>query len=426
MFARVLIALGVTGALLGATTAAAIPASRPAAKVTISYWTYQGELSQPGLSQIVAGFEKKYPHVHVNTDIIQNASFFTKLSAAFAGNAAPDTFDIDVGDFPAYATNNEIMPLSKVASSSELNQIKSQFTRAALRGFSYKGRPEGLPQDFADTFLFYNKTLFRKAHVAYPTLHWSWKNELAAAKKLTNKSKGVYGIWEPVQFYEFYKVLHEAGGHFFTRNGKMGFDNKAGLNAINWLVDKTNKYHVMPSAAETGGLTDTQMLCDGKVAMDITGDWGFSSFASTCPKLNYNIQVEGGDVTHGTHYFADAVVINAHDSHAKAEAAYEFDKYYTTSALAATTRVKLYQQLLPLKNTKYEASYLKQRPPANRRAVFQALKWAVAQPILGTGVSESQMSNDVSTDLANVQDGTMSPQKVLNAMKSQIDSLPRH
>ena len=317
-------------------------------------------------------------------------------------------------------------PLSKVASSSQLRQIKSLFTHAALSGFSYKGQPEGLPQDFADTFLFYNASLFKKAHISPPSLTWTWKDELAAAKKLTNKSKGVYGIWEPVQFYEFYKVLHEAGGHFFTSKDKMAFDNKAGLNAINWLVDKTNKYHVMPTAAETGGLSDTDMLCDGKVAMDITGDWAFSSLASECPKLNYNIQVEGGDVTHGTHYFADAVVINAHDSHAKAEAAYDFDKYYTTSALAASVHTSMYQFLLPLKNTKYEAPYLKQRPPADRKAVFQALKWAVPQPIIGTGVSESEMSNDVTNDLGNVQDGTMTPQQALNDMKTKIDSLPLH
>ena len=420
MFARLLVVLGVSGAMLAANTAAAFPASRPAATTTISYWTYQGELSTSGLSKIVAGFEKKYPNIRVNTDIIPNANFFTKLSTAFAGNAAPDTFDMDYGDFVQYAANKELMPLRKVASSSELKQLKSTFYPRAMTAFGYRGQQEGLPQDFADTFLFYNVDMFKKAGVSFPTLKWKWSNELAAAKKLTDASKGVYGIWEPVQFYEFYKVLHEAGGHFFTSNNKMDFDNSAGLKTINWLVNKTNKYHVMPTQAETGGLSDTDMLCDGKIAMDITGDWEFSSLASECPKLHYNIQVEAGNVTHGTHYFADAVVINAHDSHAKAEAAYAFDKYYTTSTLAATTRVNLYQQLLPLQNKKLEASYLKQRPPADRSAVFTALKWAVAQPII---VDENQLTSVVSTDLANVQDGSMSPQAALNDMKSQIDKL---
>ena len=60
MFARVLVALGITGAMLAANTAAAMPASRPAAKtITISYWTYQGELSQSGLGEIVAGSRRR-------------------------------------------------------------------------------------------------------------------------------------------------------------------------------------------------------------------------------------------------------------------------------------------------------------------------------------------------------------------------------
>ena len=41
--------------------------------------------------------------------------------------------------------------------------------------------------------LFYNKTLFDAAGVAYPTADWSWDDFRAAAKKLTNPAKNVYG-----------------------------------------------------------------------------------------------------------------------------------------------------------------------------------------------------------------------------------------
>ena len=63
---------------------------------------------------------------------------------------------------------------------------------------------------------------------------------MVAAKKLTGN--GVYGDYEPVQFYEFYKVLAQAGGQFLNKAGTaVAFDTAAGLRAVNWLVGKSHR-----------------------------------------------------------------------------------------------------------------------------------------------------------------------------------------
>jgi multiple sugar transport system substrate-binding protein len=290
------------------------------------------------------------------------------------------------------------------------------FYPRALGAFGLHGKQYGLPETFSDVLLFYNKELFDKAHLSYPSSKWTWSDELKAAQTLTDSGQGVYGFYEPIQFYEFYKVLYQAGGQFLDKKGKVAFNNAKGLTAINWLVDKVNKYHIMPTAAQMGGLSDGDMFMAGKLGMDITGIWEFSTYAKS--KIHWDVQVEPGDVRKGTHYFANAIAISAHTHDAKA--AYEWVKYYTTSALSSHVRISSSWELPAVTSKSLVGEYLKQRPPANRTAVFNALKNPVLPPVI---TDETQMQDVVSNDLAKVEDGSLTPQQALDDMTSQINKL---
>jgi multiple sugar transport system substrate-binding protein len=413
MSRRFMLAVGLVVVMLAANTAVALPAAPHAKTTNISFMTFDAVPAHIGdLNKIIKGFEKSHPTIHVNVIPVAYASYFTKLATLVAGGQTPDTFELDYQDFVQYAAKGTLMPLSKVAPKAKYASV---FYPRALGAFALHKKQYGLPETFSDVLLFYNQDLFKKAHVAYPSLGWKWANELSAAKKLT---KGhVYGLYEPVQFFEFYKVLHQAGGQFFDKHGKVAFDNSKGLTTVNWLVNKINKYHVTPTAAQMGGLSDGDMFCSGKLAMDITGIWMFPTFAA-CHGLHWDVQVEPGNVAKGTHYFANAIAISAHSKAGKA--AYQWMNYYTTSALSASVRIKSSWELPAVQKKSLVSAYLKQRPPAHRSVVFQALKWPVLPPVI---TDESQMQSVVSNDLAKVEDGSMSPKAALNDMKTQINKL---
>ena len=56
--------------------------------------------------------------------------------------------------------------------------------------------------------------------MAYPTADWTWKDEQAAAEKMTDAAAGVFGDYQPISYNEFYKALAPAGGsrHYFAAN----------------------------------------------------------------------------------------------------------------------------------------------------------------------------------------------------------------
>jgi multiple sugar transport system substrate-binding protein len=408
---QIISSLAAAGLVLCPTVTAHV--SRAASTTTITFMNFTSTPTNvKDLNTIIAGFEAANPTIRVNVITVAYAQYFTKLQAAVAGGNAPDTFELDYQDFLTYASQGTLLALNTVAPARDYAGV---YYPRALGAFRSGGVQYGLPESFSDVLLFYNKDLFDKAHLSYPTAAWTWEDELAAAKKLTGN--GVFGDYEPVQFFEFYKVLAQAGGHFFSKDGKsVAFNTPAGLTAIHWLVDKANVSHVMPTTAQMGGLSDGDMFKAGKLAMDRTGIWMFGDFATST--IHWDVVLEPGDVQKAHHFFANAVVIAAHSKNAAA--AYKWLKYLTSSALAANTRIAASWELPAVTNPALVRRYLKETPPANRKAVFDALNTLVLPPTIA---KQNQMQDAITNDLQKVQDGTLSAQAALTDMAAKVNAL---
>ncbi|GAC1396540.1 MAG: sugar ABC transporter substrate-binding protein [Chloroflexota bacterium] len=415
MFKRLVTALGLAAFLFGADLAGTQPTAIQAASTTISFMTFSASPDHlKDLDKIRQVFERTNPRIHIKVIPVAYDQYFTKLQVAVAGNNAPDTFELNYENFVSYSSKNTLLDLAKVAP-------KARYARAfyarALGAFRAHGKQYGLPESFSDVLLFYNKDLFNQAHLKYPSATWHWSDELKAAQKLTDTSRGVYGDFEPVQFFEFYKVLAQAGGTFFNKSHtRVAFNSAAGLRAVQWLVDKTRSYHVMPSPAQMGGLSDGDMFKAGKLAMLRTGIWMFPDFSKA--GIHWDVQLEPSYKRRAHHYFANAVVISAKTHNAKA--AYKWLRFLTTSATMANVRISSSWELPALKSKKLVAAYLHQTPPQHRSVVFSALNSPVLPPVIA---SESQMQDIITKDLQQVLDGSLSSKAALSDMASKVNSL---
>jgi multiple sugar transport system substrate-binding protein len=59
--------------------------------------------------------------------------------------------------------------------------------------YTFEDTVYGIPRDFDTIALFYNKDLFDKAGVEYPTADWTWDDLRAAAEKLTTEDGSQWG-----------------------------------------------------------------------------------------------------------------------------------------------------------------------------------------------------------------------------------------
>src|ERR1700709_2596821 len=159
------------------------------AKVTLTMWSGQTESAEKILQKLVARYEKLHPNVKINLSpgASSTEELLQKLSAAFAGNDYPD-ISYAFGSWASQLeASGRTLDITKQVSAP--SEKWSEFTGAARATAQPTGKKTiGFPAVVDNISLLYNKTVFDKAGVAYPTADWTWDDFRAAAKKLTDAS----------------------------------------------------------------------------------------------------------------------------------------------------------------------------------------------------------------------------------------------
>jgi multiple sugar transport system substrate-binding protein len=383
--------------------------------VKLTYFTFSAAPDHlTDLNTIIQAFHSQHSNITIDVQTASYNDYFTKLQTAIAGGTAPDTFELNYENFVSYSSAGSLLDLSGQASSDSGFKSSVYYPRA-YGVFNQNGKQYGLPESFSDVLLFYNKDLFDAAGVSYPTTDWTWSDELTAAQKLTNASKGVWGDFQPIQFFEFYKVLAQNGGKFFSSDKKHStFNDQAGVDAATWLVSKVGK--VMPTDAQLGGQNDEALFKAGKLAIWHAGIWEFAAMKSV--PFKWDIQLEPGKVTKAHHFFANSVVASSKTSH-KTEA-WQWLRFLTSSTDAVKTRLAASWELPAVADQSLFSTYLSQTPPANRAAVFKALDNIVVPPVIE---QESKMQDVVSKSLEKAKLGQESVKQALDEAAQKVDAL---
>jgi multiple sugar transport system substrate-binding protein len=409
----------VTASALAAATALALTAcgqgsatapKTEAGKTTVTYMNFSASGGHEGdLNKIVKAFEADNPDIKVKVETIPYDSYFTKLQTALAGGTAGDSFELNYENFVTYAENGSLATLSDVDSSA--------YKPSLLDAYNHDGTQYGLPESFSDVVLFFNKDLFDKAGVAIPTSDWTWADEQAAAERLSNAKLGVWGDYQPISFFEFYKALAQSGGSFFNEDGTAAaFNSPEGVEAANWLVGKSGK--TMPTEAQGAGTPDfdTNLFKTGKLAMWHSGIWMFSTLEDA--KINWDVAVEPGNTQKASAMFANGVVVNAASEHQ--EAAQKWLSYLTGSSMAAQTRLASSWELPPVADESLLAPYLNQPKPANRAAVTEALDAVALPPVIAR---EAELQDAITKELGNAAAGRKSVEQALADAEKAVNAL---
>lgn len=379
--------------------------------VTITYSNFiSNGGNEDNLKTIVEAFEKDNPDITVDVQTAAYADYFTKLQTDLAAGTEADVFDVDAGSFANIQANGVLSEMTGVDD--------SKYRTSVLDSYKVDGKQYGLPTSFSNVVLFYNKDLFDAAGVDYPTTDWTWADEKAAAEKLTNKDAGVWGDYQPISYYEYYKAVQQAGGTFLNDdNSASDFNSDAGKKAADWIAGKSGT--VMPTAADGAGTADfdTNLFKEGKLAMWHTGIW-MISLVGDLP-FGWDIAVEPGDTQKASATFSNAVVISKNSKHQ--EAAQKWADYLTSSKTMVDTRLSAGWELPPVADDSLLQPYLEKTPPANRQAVFDSLEHIAVAPQLGTNAQ--QIQDDVTNSLGEIAAGRATTGDAIPALATQVDGL---
>ncbi len=385
--------------------------------VTIDYMTFSAAPNYiSDLEATIAAFEQSHPGIHVKYQTASWDAYFTKLQTMVASHKAPDAFELNYENFVTYASRGALADLDPLIAADK-SFDPAIYNQRALDIFKEKGKQYGLVESFSNVVLFYNKDLFDAAGVAYPEPSWTWTDELAAAEKLTDPAKGVWGDYAPIQFWEFYKTIAQNGGSILSPDKKtVTIDSPQNVETLTWMIDKVNKYHVSPSEAQMGGQKSEDLFMAGKLAMVRTGIWLLGSFQEA--PFNWDIALEPGKTQKAHHFFANAAAISANSAHK--QAAYEWIKFLTSSREAVEIRIKAGWELPAVSDPSYLKAYLDQPVPEHREVIFQALDTAVVPPVIGNW---NQLTDVVGKELDQARLGRKTPAQALKDAKTAIEAL---
>ena len=385
-------------------------------KTTLTYFTFSAAPDHmKDIEQMVAAFEAANPDITVKVETAPFDQYFTKLQTLIAGGTPPDAFELNYENFVSYASKGVLKDLTALAAADP--GAVDRFYPMAYQAFSLDGKQYGLPESFSNVVLYYNKDLFDAAGVDYPAPEWTWKEELAAAQKLTNADAGVWGEFSPVQFWEFYKTVAQNGCSVLSADRTEVTINQPGcVEALTWMIDKINKYHISPTDAEMAGVSDGDLFKQGKLAMLRTGIWMFSGFKDA--PFTWDIALEPGNTQKAHHFFSNGVAVSANTPNP--EAAWKWAQFFTGSPEAAKIRVASSWELPALNDQTLFDEWLAQEPPASREVVFQALDSLVTPPVIE---KQSQMQDAVNLLLEQAKNGSITPQAALDQAKTEIEAL---
>ncbi len=384
--------------------------------VELTFFTFSAAPEHlDSLDEMIAAFEAANPGITVKVETAPFDQYFTKLQTLVAGGTAPDVYELNYENFVSYASKGILANLDDLASADP--GFVDRFYPRAYEAFSLDGVQHGLPESFSNVVLFYNKDLFDAAGLDYPTAEWTWKEELAAAQKLTDPATGVWGSYSPVQFWEFYKTAAQSGCGVFNADRTQVTINEPGcVESLTWMVDKINNYKIAPTDADMAGVSDGDLFKQGKIAMWRTGIWMFAGMADA--PFAWDIALEPGNTQKAHHFFANGVVLA--DSGAHKDAAWEWAKFFTSDPEAAKIRVAANWELPALNDQSLFDAWLAITPPASRNVVFEALDTLVTPPVIE---QQAQMQDAVNKLLEQAKLGTITPQEALDQAKVEIEAL---
>lgn len=378
---------------------------------TVRYFTFSAAPDYlEELDEIIAAFQAENPSIAIEVATAPYADYFTLLEADFVGGDAPDVFELNYENFVSYAANDVLLDLSMYVNA------EAPYYPRALEAFQADGTQYALPETFSTVLLFYNADLFDEAGVEYPTADWTWDDAIVAGEAISALGDDIWGLYSPIQFWEFYKKAGQNNCQFFNEDmTESTINSEECVTSLETMISFMDN-DVMPDPIEEAGISNEEMFINGQLGMVVTGIWMFGAFEDV--DFAWDIELEPGMAQHGHHFFANGVAI-AQDTEVP-EAATAWAEFLTASETAATVRVDAGWELPALDEPAYFEAYLAKDNPANRAAVFQALESPVTPPVIER---QNEMTDIINETLSAVAIGDMDAQTALDLLKAELDDL---
>ncbi len=260
------------------------------ATIRFAFWVPEQEAA---LKQSIAEFNKVYPNIKVECELTQWNQYWTKLQTELAGGTAPDVFMNQTFYFLTLQDSNAAEPLNEYIEKDNVDM--SQHNQKVIDIYTKDDNLYVMPQDWDSECVIYNKDLFDKYGIDYPTeLDWNpidGGSFTETAQKLTVDKNGRNAL-DPdfdasnIDTYGF--LTNNSNNCFYWNFMYMNggdidkYDDPKNIETMNWAQELITKYKVSPEVSQVSSMGVDSMFATGSVGMYTMGNWVLKTLEETC------------------------------------------------------------------------------------------------------------------------------------------------
>jgi ABC-type glycerol-3-phosphate transport system substrate-binding protein len=277
--------------------------SAPAAdKGDLVFWHWWTD-RQPVLERLAAEYKAK-TGVGIQFQVAAPVGFDynNKLQASAQADTLPDIVGLAAGgEFLArYIQAGKIVELTDAMKAG----WDKRFFPRALEAFTYKAGNQygvkddsvwGVPISAMAIRIFYNKDLVKQAGLNPDKPFTTWKEFLAAGKKMKEKniipmSVGFGDLWMIGAFLEPYAWAYLGTDKMRdTLLGKYPYSSPEWEKALSLFIDLRDNDMLVKGCVTLPNKESEQLFSSGRVAMAMNGSWGVNVYKGMNPNLNYGV-----------------------------------------------------------------------------------------------------------------------------------------
>ncbi|MER5886231.1 extracellular solute-binding protein [Streptomyces sp. NPDC001941] len=250
-------------------------------KTVLDVWLMRDSVSAAFQKEFEAGFEAAHPGIDVKIQVQEWNGITEKVTAALAGNDAPDVIEVGNTQVAQYAQSGGLTDFSgKVGELGGASWLKGLAEPGA-----YDGKQYGIPYYAANRVVIYRTDLFEKAGVD-PKQIKTRDQWIAATQKLN--TGGTQGIYLPGQnWYALSGFIWDEGGDLAVKDGerwKGALDTPEAQRAMAFY-QRLQALGKGPKDSDEAQPPQAEVMAKGQVAQIIAVPGGANVVAQSNPAL---------------------------------------------------------------------------------------------------------------------------------------------
>lgn len=244
------------------------------AESTLQIWAVPG---QDGYTELMAKeFGKQHPDVKIDIRKVAFADINDEALRAVMSGTGPDVIPIDNPNTAMFASKNALLDLTPYLAKSKVIDVKQIFP-GPLQNASWGGKVYAMPRGANTLALYYNEDMFKAAGLDPNKPPQTWDELYAAAKKLTNPAKGVYGIafsalGTEEGTFQFLPFVQSTGADWNKLN------DPGAVRAVDFWKKLLDEKLASPDTVSRSQSEAAATFVNGNAAMDISGPWELPGF----------------------------------------------------------------------------------------------------------------------------------------------------